>query len=173
MDRTRRGAVVSGPRNLLPLVIAGPRALHNEASANDDVVYLDDDGTQWIKTGPSKRDWRRAGSRPPPDATPDACVDGTAYRQWPHVLVARLLHAGLAESRALDIAETQLRRLRKGDHPRDVMGGWFFSSGVCIPDALAKTLDRMFVETNFTNVDDEWAWKHLFEAAVYDLPPPT
>lgn len=157
----------------LPLVVAGPRALHDNASANADVVYFDDDGTQWVKTGPTKRDWRRVGGRQPPDAMPQECVTAAAYRQWPHVLVARLLHAGFVESRALDMAEDQLKRLRRGEHPRDVLGGWLFSAGVHVPDELAKTLDRMFLETNFANADAEWAWKHLFEAGVDGLPPPT
>lgn len=161
------------PSNLLPLVIAGPLHIHADASPRDGVIYLDDDGTRWIKTGPGPEDWRRFGGRAPPstDAATTSVAD-TAYRQWPQVLRARLVSVGIEDTRACALAETQLRRLRNGDHPRDVMGGWLFSSGVRIPDALAKTLDRMFIETNFTNVDDEWAWKHLFEAAVYDLPPP-
>lgn len=163
---------MSSPRHLLPLVIAGPRGLHDGAGANADVIYLDSDGTQWIKTGPTKQDWRRAGSRPPPTgAVPDE-NDLAAYRHWPEVLVARLLTAGLSVERACTVAEDQLRRLRRGEHPRDVMGGWLFSAGVYIPDELAKTLDRMFLETNFANADAEWAWKHLFEAGVHGLPPP-
>lgn len=150
--------------------MSSPRNIVGSIADERGLVYLDDDGTQWVKD--SQGWWRRAGTRPPPDAIPEACLAATAYRQWPHVLVARLIHAGFAETRALDMAEDQLKRLRKGDHPRDVLGGWLFSAGACIPEDRARTIDRMFIETNFTNAESEWAWKNLFEAGVDGIPPP-
>lgn len=146
--------VPPGPKNLLPILDAAG-------------VYLDSDGSRWIRTDDV---WRRVDPRPRPTSCVPSEDDPLVFRRWPDVLAGRLLDAGFDVERACTIAESQLQRLRRGDHPRDVLGGWLFSAGVHIPDALAKTLDRMFLETNFVNPDDEWVWKHLFEAGVDGLP---
>jgi hypothetical protein len=55
--------------------------------------------------------------------------------------------------------------------PRDAIGGWDFAQGLHVTGELAMTLNRMFYGTNFASVDDEWAWKHLFEAGMASVPP--
>lgn len=160
-----------GPRNLLPVAIGSGVAA---GGASTDIVYLDDDGTQWVKTGPDRRDWRRVGPRPPPPAPwPPPGGEAAMSRTWPQALVARFRALGHKDDQALDLAEDRLRRLRRGDPPRDVLGSAPFSAGLGIPEPRAQTLDRMFNETNFADVESEWAWKNLFEAGVDGLPPPT
>ena len=94
-----------------------------------------------------------------------------ARRCWPDALTARYLLNGTSLTCARPMVRVQLTNLRRWTSPRDAINGWGFAERLEITGELAVTLNRMFYGTNFQSVDDEWAWKHLFEAGMASVPP--
>ena len=130
----------------------------------------------WRRTNDDPSGWVRTERGPPCfTITCDSGDELEKYRcSWPDALVARLLSNGTSLSRAVVLGSRQLTSLRIGrgpPHPRDAVGGWDFAQGLHVTGELAMTLNRMFYGTNFASVDDEWAWKHLFEAGMASVPP--
>ena len=105
----------------------------------------------------------------------DSAQVEAARRRWPDALMARLLLNGTNFTRAAVLAAGQLANLRSSwpdaRPTRDAIGGWNFAERLGVTGVLATMLNRMFFDTNFRAVDDEWAWKNLFEAGIASVPP--